>query len=447
MRQLFGTAGIRGSILTKVTPELAVDLGLAMSKQMGHGSKVAIGHDGRTSSRMLEEAVVSGVLSGGCMALRLGLVPTPVLSYITCSSRCGSGVMVTASHNPPHDNGLKCYDSLGMEYTIEREKILEETILSKDFILVSWERVGSSIAERESVHKYISAILNRVPRLRNHLRVLVDCSNGPASLVGPPALQGLGAEVFTVNAQCDGHFPGRQPEPTPENLAETCRLVREGDFDVGFAYDGDADRLSVIGKWGDLVSNDRVIAVFAREILERTGGGTIVTSIDTSRCIDEVAEALGGSVERTRLGGTQQHARSRAALLAAEPWKIIDPSWGLWQDGIFASARILEFMDLRCGRLDDLLEGIADYPQMRMSIPVSAGSSHEALGRFSRGVVSLSNIKDAWMFDGVRVNFHDGAWLLVRASGTEPKIRIYAEARSHEKVEKLVDFAINLLRA
>lgn len=446
MRRLFGTAGIRGSILTKVTPELAIDLGLALSKSLGRGSKVAIGRDGRTSSKMLEEALVSGVLSGGCIALRLGLVPTPVLSYITCAEGCGSGVMVTASHNPPQDNGLKCYDGSGMEYEIERAEALEHVILSRDFTSAPWQYVGRSIAEPESARRYISAILNRVPRLKNRLRILADCSNGPASLVGPKVLRELGADVFTVNAQCDGHFPGRQPEPSPENLAETCRLVREGDFDVGFAYDGDADRFSVIGRRGDLINNDRIIAVFAREILEKKGGGTIVASVDTSRCIDEVADALGGRVERTRLGGTQQVARSRAALLAAEPWKIVDPSWGLWQDGIFASARILEFMDLRGGRLDNLLEGVADYPQMRVSVPTPAGSSCNALSRFSRGVMSLPGIMDVWTFDGVRVNFRDGAWLLVRPSGTEPKMRIYAEARTHERIKKLVDFAIDLLR-
>ncbi len=437
--KLFGTSGIRGDVSTKVTSELSLRLGLSLARSLGNVGKVAVGYDVRTTSQMLEQALASGLMAGGCDAVSLGRTVTPVLAFMTREMECEAGVMVTASHNPPTDNGFKCYGSDGMEYRSAEEEILESLILNGGFEGVPWPGSGRMVEVHDANQRYTSRILKHVPSARRKFRVVVDCGNGVSSQITPIALTRLGYEVTTLNAQPDGFFPGRPPEPIPENLITLCRVVRDTHADLGIAHDGDADRFTAVDEAGGVVKNDMVIALFAERALRRHGGGRIVTSVDTSLCIDEVVEKSFGSLERTRLGKTYEKLKDgRGYVLAAEPWKIIDPEWGLWGDGIYPSIIFAKMVDEAGGTVTDLLSHIPDYPQRRFVVPCPDETKSYVMEGVKKLLSQEQNVASVWTFDGIRVNYNDRSWLLIRASGTVPSVKVYVEARTQDRLDSLV---------
>jgi phosphomannomutase len=204
------------------------------------------------------------------------------------------------------------------------------------------------------------------------------------------------------------------------------------------AYDGDADRVSVIDEKGSFVVNDRIIALVARQKLEGEGSGTIVTSVDTSNCIDDVVNPLKGKVRRVRLGETHTYFDDSKVILAAEPWKIIDPSWGLWADGIFTSIKLVQMLNVNGVCLSDLLKDIPNYPQTRLNFPCPELHKQKTMELINDQLSYERDICDLWKFDGIRANYNDGSWMLFRVSGTEPKIRFYCEAKETRRMKELV---------
>jgi len=446
VQKLFGTSGIRGG-LNRVSPELALNLGLAVATSLKNEGNVAIGHDARKSSSCLRNALASGLMAGGCKAVQFGFVPTPVLAFGTRENELHAGIIITGSHNPPSDNGLKCYAADGREYTGNEETVLESLILNRSYKLMAWDKVGSVISRQDITERYIRAVLERIKPVERSLHVVVDCANGVGSNVTPKLLSILGCKVTTINANIDGTFPGRPPEPTPEMLTELERLVPALGADLGIAHDSDADRISVIDEKGSYVTNDRILAFFAKILLLRHGAGRIVTSVDTSPRIDEVAQRYSGRVERTKLGKTHEAlVTGEKPILCCEPWKIIDVHWGPWGDGIHAACELVSQLSQAQGPLSELLKDIADYPQRRIAFPCSDIVKGRAMEIVQVQFATEKKVKDVWTYDGLRLNYMDGSFVLLRPSGTEPRIRLYCEARSQRKLEELVDKYTSLVR-
>ena len=447
MSKLFGTAGIRGDILTKVTPELALKFGASLASHLGNAGDVMVGYDNRTSSKMIEAAVTAGLLYGGCNVALIGLVPLPVLAFQTRRSKMHAGVMITASHNPPTDNGLKCFTNEGMEYIPEEEETLEHMIMTGTYRGVPWDRLGRVTALNDAKEEYIEAVLSKIAPLRRRIKVVVDCANGTTSEATPVLLRRLGCEVIAINDHPDGFFPGRPLEPSPENLHVLSQIVRETHADVGIAHDGDGDRLAIIDEKGKFVVTDRVIALFAARALEELKGGCVITSVDTSFYIDWIVEKLGGTVERTRLGKIHVSLREkRQAVLAAEPWKIIDPRWGLWGDGIYSAACIVEMLDESGKNVTQLFADIPNYPQCRTSFACPDEKKAKARKLIETEIGKEKDVASVWTFDGIRVNYLDGSWLLLRPSGTEPKVRLYAEGRTKQRLRELVRRGTSIIK-
>jgi len=446
--QLFGTSGIRGS-LRRITPQLFMRLGLSLATFLGNEGEVVVASDARTSSETLKNALSSGMMSAGCAVADLGLVPLPAFAYITRERKSKAGVIVTGSHNPPQDNGLKCYDGRGMEYTPREEEVLEDLLLNEKYKPVDWKKVGNSLHVANAVEEYVEAVLRQVPKVKREFKVLVDCANGTASNVTPIILSKLGCKVFTINSSIDGTFPGRLPEPSPENLRDTCRLVREIRADIGVAHDGDADRLAVIDDRGRYVTNDSVLAFFAKLLLGRHGGGRIVTSIDTSFRIDQVVEKAGGSLERTRLGKTHAILKEKPnakIILCCEPWKIIDTHWGYWGDAIYATAQLMNSLDESKGSASELFKEIPNYPQQRVYHPCPDSLKQPAIALIQQKLSEEKGVASIWTYDGIRVNYEDNSWVLIRPSGTEPKIRIYCEGVTTKRLNQLAKQSISLVK-
>jgi len=442
LAKLFGTSGIRGLYPSEVSPSLGFKLGCVLAEVFE--GECVLGMDGRVTSHILELAVACGLMSCGCKALRIGLTPLPTLAYAVKRSGAGFGVMVTASHNPPNYNGFKVYRSGGWELMPEDEELIEEKLASESYELKSWSDVGFYEDYSRVLAEYIGEVVDYVAEgrpLKGELKVVVDCANGPASLVTPKVLSALGVRVLAVNAQIDGFFPGREPEPRPDVLRELGLYVKGVGAALGLAHDGDADRVAVLNSDGSFVFNDRIIAYMAKRAIEEGLGKVVITTIDTSRCIDEVVERLGGEVVRTKLGKTHVELVKRSSVaLAAEPWKIIDPRWGPWADGIMSSAKLVYDLAERGCSLKELLKDIPEYPQVRENFPCPHELKREVMRVVEEELEgAIGDVSEVWTYDGVRVNRRSGGWILIRASGTEPKIRLYAEAKSMEELREIVE--------
>jgi phosphomannomutase len=436
--ELFGTAGIRGPVDAVVTPDLALTVGRAVGRD---ADEVVLGRDGRVTGQGLSAAVESGAVSAGADVHRLGQVPTPALAY---ASRGRRGIMLTASHNPPPDNGIKCFVD-GREYERDAERRVEARV-AEDEGAVAWDRWGERRDERV-LDAYLDAV---VAYARPHgatptdLSVAVDCGNGMASLATPQALTRLGADVRALNANVDGHFPGRPSKPTPETVTDLRNFVAAGDAAVGFAHDGDADRIVVVGPDGAVVHEDTVLAVLAEHFVRTAGVAdpVVVTTPNASGRIDDRVSVAGGRVERVRLGALHEgvtHVRSEggagtAVVFAAEPWKHIHPDLGPWIDGV-ASAALLTRLVAATG-LRELTAPVPELPYRKVSVECPddcKAAAMDSLAETLPGAFPDASVDTDY---GVRLDLPDGGWSLVRPSGTEPYLRIYAE---REDVETLVD--------
>jgi phosphomannomutase len=445
---LFGTAGIRGPV-EEVRPELALAVGraaAAAASEDGDGEFV-VGRDGRVTGESLAAAVTAGLTAAGADAVRVGRVPTPALAF---ASRGRHGVMVTASHNPPPDNGLKLFAD-GREYDRNAERAVEARIDAEPG--APWDGWGA-VERADVLDDYRAAVTGYATGHgadADGLRVAVDCGNGMAGLATPQALTDAGADVRALNANVDGQFPARESKPTAESLADLRRFVADG-ADLGIGLDGDADRIVVVDADGEVVHEDTVLAVLAEHYVRESGVAdpVVVTTPNASGRIDERVRAAGGRVERVRLGALHEGvAAARAAggpdtevAFAAEPWKHVHPELGGWIDGV-ASAAVFARLVAAEG-LASLREPVAERPYRKESVPCPDDRKRAAIDRLERSLPDAFPDAAVDTDHGVRLELPDGSWTLVRPSGTEPYLRIYAES---EDVEELVAAVRELVAA
>jgi len=439
--ELFGTAGIRGSATERVTPELALSVGRAAGRaalESDASAEFVVGRDGRTTGQGLAAAVEAGLLSAGADVTRVGVVPTPALAF---ASRGRRGVMLTASHNPPTDNGIKMFVD-GQEYDRDLERDIE-TRVEADAPPTDWDDWGAT-GTSGVLDAYRDAIVEFAGQhgaALDGLSVAVDCGNGMSALGTPQVLRDLGARVVTLNGQIDGHFPGRESKPTPETLADLIAFVADGDFDFGIGHDGDADRIVIIDGNGEVVHEDTVIAIVAEHYVRVSDADdpVVVTTPNASGRIDERVREAGGRVERVRLGALHEGIASARAdggdvVFAAEPWKHVHPSLGGWIDGV-ASAALVARLAAESG-MAGLREPVTERPYRKVSVSCPDEKKQAAMAALETSLPEAMAPESVDTEYGVRLEFADASWTLVRPSGTEPYIRVYAEA---DDVDALVD--------
>jgi len=432
----------------QLTPELALDIGLALATHLGGEGSVVLGKDPRTSSDMLESCLTSGLLSGGCDVKRLGIVPTPAVSFAVRRLNAKAGVMITASHNPPEYNGIKFWGSDGVAYAPKQEGAIERIYFGKRMKPVAWDRIGK-VGAVDVLPSYIDELAGAVKLKRGH-KVVVDCGNGAGSLVTPYLLRKLGCEVVTLNSQLDGFFPGRGLEPSPENLEELCNVVKSLGADIGLAHDGDADRIAAVDEKGRVAEPDKLLALISAH-QARKKGDVVVTTVDASGTVDERVGAKKGKVVRTKVGDVSVAAeiRKRGAIFGGEPcgaW--IFPEVHLVPDGPLAAVKILELLDFTGRRLSELLDELPEHPTVRKKITCPNGKKAATMKKFeARLRREFKGISDVLTIDGIRFSFTDGSWALVRPSGTEPYIRVTAGGKKEKIVEKIAGKATKILKS
>ncbi|MGB9988074.1 phosphopentomutase/phosphoglucosamine mutase [Salarchaeum japonicum] len=439
--ELFGTAGIRGSSTDRVTPELALAVGRAAGVD---AEEFVLGRDGRETGGALADAMAAGLRSAGADVRRVGVVPTPALAF---ASRGRRGVMLTASHNPPQDNGIKLFDD-GTEYDAGQESTIEDRVAADDPPAV-WDAWGDA-ENADVLDEYrtaVAAYAREFGASLDGLKVVVDCGNGMGSVATPHVLESLGAEVVALNANVDGHFPGRPSKPTPETLGDFTNFVANADCAFGVAHDGDADRIVIVDASSEVVHEDTVLAVLAERYTRASGAldPVVVTTPNASARIDERVRAAGGRVERVRLGALHEGIASAEAaggdvVYAAEPWKHIHPGFGGWIDGV-ASAAVLSRLVAAEG-LDALRAPVTERPYRKVSVDCPDERKAAVMDALETEIPAAFPDADIDTEYGVRAEFSDGSWTLVRPSGTEPYVRVYAEA---DDVDALVDDVAELV--
>ncbi|MCQ1539168.1 phosphopentomutase/phosphoglucosamine mutase [Methanocalculus taiwanensis] len=402
---LFGSSGIRMQF-----GRTLLDLSLRVGASIGAGRKsVVLGSDTRTTRHILTESLISGILSSGADVIAGGIAPTPTVAY--AARIADAGCMVTASHNPELYNGLKVFNPDGSSFTLHQQKNVEETLETPCW--KDWRGLGFR-RDADIITPHRDAILASV-RPHEGMTVVLDCGGGAGSLITPSLLQEAGVRSIALNCDATGTFP-RPSEPLPENLSHMPAIIRRSGAACGIAHDGDADRCVAFDNQGRFISGEHLLMLFARYL----DLNEVVTTVDASMAIEEVAK-----VRRTPVGDSYvSEALLSWGSLGGEPsgsW--IFPSHSLCPDGIYAAALFCEI----AGEWDIAAEvdTMPAYPILRSSLKTSNGDS--ALRLLGAEVPT----------DGIRVEKEDG-WYLIRASGTEPKVRVTAEGKTTGIAEKLL---------
>jgi phosphoglucosamine mutase len=406
--------------------QLALQVGMAVGA-LYH--QVVVGRDTRTSGSSLRHALISGLLASGASCSDAGVIPTPTLAFAAAGFK--AGIMITASHNPPQYNGLKLLNPDGSAFSAEQQKQIEDLISGIAPLNICWDVMQPGEVFSTAVDKHITRITKVFPS-GIKLRVVVDSGCGAAYFITPHLLTLLGCEVTAINCRPDGFFP-HDVEPVETNLGDLIHAVKSSGADLGIAHDGDADRMMAVDDLGRFISGDKLMAIFARS----AGYKNIVTTIDASMCIDE----MNLKVRRTRVGDPYvSEELKKGGEFGGEPsgaW--IFPHISLCPDGIFAAAQIAAIASRT--KLSKLVDQLPAYPVIRGNISGVLSSMDQIKDRL------ISTLKPVSfdVIDGLKLNFQDG-WLLVRPSGTEPKIRLSCEAKSQSLASYYYESGLKIVK-
>jgi phosphoglucosamine mutase len=441
-RKYFGTDGIRGqSNLFPMTPDLAMRVGIAVGtifRNGGHRHRVVIGKDTRLSGYMLENALVAGFTAAGLDVFLLGPIPTPGVAMLTRSLRADVGVMISASHNPFEDNGIKLFGPDGYKLSDEIEGQIED-LLDKDMTaqLAKSQEIGRAKRVEGDIYRYIEHAKRTLPRdvTLQGLRVAIDCANGAAYKVAPLALWELGAEVVTIGNEPNGININLECGST--HPAALSRKVHEVRADIGIALDGDADRVLIIDENGTVVDGDQLMAVIADSWATdgMLKGGGIVATVMSNLGLERYLNGRGLDLHRTKVGDRYvvEHMRQHGFNVGGEQsGHLVLSDFGTTGDGLVAALQILACVKRQGKSVSVVCNRFEPVPQVLKNVRVSTG-------------VSLENATVRQAIADAEAELAKNGRLLIRPSGTEPLIRVMAEGDDRAQVERIVDELIGVI--
>ncbi|MEM2138287.1 MAG: phosphoglucosamine mutase [Candidatus Anstonellaceae archaeon] len=440
---LFGTNGVRGK-LDLLTPQLACDLSASFASWCTGGGPIALARDMRLTSPMLYSAAEAGIMAAGKNVLALNLASSPVAEWSAAKKNSAGLIIITASHNPPEWNALKFVDGKGVAVSRERGEEIEKLALSKKFKMADWNRVGKKEGWEDAASLHANAVLANVDcaKIRKRrLRVALDFGNGTSAL-SRVIFESLGCEIIVLNEKIDGNFPGRLSEPSEQNVQQLKKTVRKESCDFGVAWDGDSDRVVFVDEKGEWIVGDKGFAISAKRACEEKIGQRekfVVTTVATSRAVEDACFSLGAKTIYTKVGAPYLSEKmvelgARAISGGEEVGGIIWPSFSLAKDGIFAAAKICEMVCER--KMSELVSELPAYCNSKAKPEVKGDAEKKKALEVAKKHAEASGGK-LLLLDGVRVDFEDG-WVIVRASGTENAMRIFAEAKTQKRAELLM---------
>jgi phosphoglucosamine mutase len=435
--RLFGTSGIRGVVNQDLSPDFCRRVASAIGTTLPPTSTVCIATDTRTSRDVIKEAVTAGLLSCSINVVDLGILPTPALALLTRESGFATGIMVTASHNPPEFNGIKLFTGNSMGYSQAQEAEIEEIFFEKQF---RQGKRGTLEQAQDMKQRYLSFIKGKLsrPGFNHQLKVVVDPGNGAASKFASDIFVHLGLNVIPVNDEPNGFFPGRSPEPKEDTLQGTVNFLRQQNAGLAICFDGDADRVVFCDKEGFLGFNEP-IAFISRLAVKRTGKKKIASTIETGTLLDLAVKDLGAEVVRGRVGdvAVARLAQELDAALGVEQVGVyIFPEVGYYPDSIFASLFLLSQLS-DAGEIRQYFQGIPRLFFEKAKIPCPDKLKESVMARVQEKAHLFAPDKMNTL-DGLRLEFPD-SWMLIRASGTEPVIRVISESTSPTQTQQLIN--------
>ena len=440
--EIFRTYDIRGVVGRSLTPALTREVGralatLAAQREEGGAQArpptFAVGRDGRLSGPELSAALIEGMLSAGADVIDVGMAPTPVVYFAAHHFNCGSCVAVTGSHNPPDYNGLKMVIGGSTLYG-------DDIQLLRTMIDSGKMRAGSGRARKEQVlDAYVQRIVSDV-KLKRPFRIAVDCGNGVAGMLAPQLYRAMGCEVEELFCEVDGNFPNHHPDPSqPKNLVDLTRALKNGGSEIGFAFDGDGDRLGVVTKDGEMIFPDRQLMLYAKDVLSRNPGAEIIYDVKSTRLLAPWIERHGGKPTIWKTGHSLIKAKLKetGALLAGEMsgHTFFKERWFGFDDALYGGARLLEILAKEADPTQALksLPNAPSTPELHWSL--AEGEPHALVAKLQQSR-PFPGAERVLTIDGVRVEYRDG-FGLARASNTTPVMVIRFEADNDQALERI----------
>ncbi len=437
---MISVSGVRGVVGDGLTPDVAMRFAQAYGSEFGPG-KIVVGRDSRTTGDMVKYAVWAGLMSVGCDVVDLGICTTPSTELVTELPEHAGGIIITASHNPKEWNALKLLAPSGLFLTAaEGEKMLQR-VQNNNYTFAPWNKMGKIIAFENAIAGHIDRILKLklidAQKIKNQkFKIVTDCCNGAGGVILPQLFQALGCKVVFLNLEPNGLFP-RSPEPIPENLGDLCRAVKEHHADLGIAVDPDVDRLALVSDTGVPLGEEFTLACVTRFILSKTPGDVVINA-STTRVIDDLAAAAGVRVHRTRVGEINVAVKAleiNAAIAGEGNGGVMYPEIHIGRDAPVGIALVLQYLAEANIKISELAAQFPHYTMIKDKIALPFGAN-------AAGVVEQlknAHVNDQLdLIDGVKI-LYDKAWVHIRASNTEPIIRIIAEAPTQQQTQQLVE--------
>ena len=441
---IFKAYDIRGVVPATVTEEVAEGIGKAFGTvALSRGERVvAVGRDGRLSGPSLGAALVRGLVAAGIEVIDVGMVTTPML-YFAASTVCSSGVQVTGSHNPRDYNGFKMVMA-GRAIYGEEIQALQRMMQAESWAL----RPGGSVRKLDVLAPYVARIVSDI-RLGRKMKIVVDCGNGIAGASAPDIFRAIGCEVIELFSEVDGTFPNHHPDPSkPENLRDLMAALKSSDAELGLAFDGDGDRLGIVTKQGNNIYPDRQMILFARDVLSRVPGGTIIFDVKCSQRVAPAIEAAGGVPMMYKTGHSLIKARMKevGSPLGGEMSGHIffQERWYGFDDGTYAGCRLLEIVS----RSPDANRVLDDLPTSfstpEINVACAEGEPPVLVAR-AVALVAFAAPARLTTIDGLRVDWPDGFGLM-RASNTTPVLVLRFEGHTAQALQRIEADMMALLR-
>jgi len=439
--KLFGTDGIRGIANTELTPELAFRLGEAVVRFLGDdgSAKFVIGRDTRRSGRMLQSALIAGITSSGGDVMLANMIPTPAIAFLTRRTKADGGIVISASHNTPEYNGLKIFSRDGTKLPDDLESLIEVFLNTTNSVQrPQGTGVGSVTNLDDATSHYVHHLTDQFePGCLSGLKIALDCAHGAAAESSPKAFRVLDAEVTAINTDYNGDDINVACGST--HIKELKKLVKKGDFDLGIAHDGDADRTIAVDELGNVVDGDQMIAICAKHLQDNgmLKNNIVVTTVMANLGFDKAMEALGIQTVKTKVGDRyvlEQMQMMDANLGGEQSGHIILLDYNTTGDGLLVALMLANIVAQTGKPLSELSKVMRKYPQIMVNVPVSNKEHLVASARLAQA------IEDAEQKLG------DQGRVLVRASGTESLVRVMAEAATDKQAQAIVDELVEVVK-
>lgn len=431
---IFREYDIRGVAGRDILDEDVVNIGKAYGSLLKNQNRnnISVGRDCRLTSQKFAQLFIDGIISTGCNVIDIGTCPTPVLYFSIQHLNLGGGAMVTASHNPPEYNGFKLLsgtDSIHSQGLQDIRIIIE----NQEFVQGS-----GKVSKKDVITPYKEYIVNNI-NIKNPIKIGIDSGNGTGGITALPVLKDLGCEVYDIYCDMDGRFPNHEADPTQKkNMLDLIELVKEKNLDLGVGYDGDADRIGVVDKNGELIYGDQLMVVYAREILERDPGATFISEVKCSMVMYDDIKKHGGNAIMWKTGHSliKKKMKEKNAALAGEMsgHMFFKDRYLGFDDALYATCRLLEIMADTGQGVDELIQDLPrtfTTPELRVECPDEI--KFKAVDKIVAHFKAKQDIID---IDGLRALYDDG-WGLVRASNTQPALVLRFEALSEKRLHEI----------